>query len=75
MSHIIRFREQRGSLDDSMKTVVELQATLEAVAKHLKVEANRVEVKSYGFDSRTGWEMFIVTVDGNGVGFTNGPVL
>jgi len=70
----IKFREHRGTLDDAMKTVVELDATLPALAAFLKVKPKQLQVKKYVYDDRIGWDTYIVTVDGQAVGFTDGPV-
>ncbi len=70
----IKFREHRGTLAEAMETVVELEPTLAAVALHLKVKPKQVQVKKYTYDDRIGWDTYIVTVDGDAVGFTNGPV-
>ena len=37
-------------------------------------EPGLLQVEPYGFDDRIGWDTHIVTIDGNAVGFTNGPV-
>lgn len=69
-----KFREHRGLLEDSMKTVVDLPASTDALARHLGVEASRIEVKPYVYDDRINWDTHIVTMDGQAVGFTNGPL-
>jgi hypothetical protein len=66
-----------------MKTVVDLPATRRALFTHLrkdfflpKFKIDDVEVKYYAEDMRIGWPTtYIVTIKGNAVGFTNGPVL
>lgn len=74
------FREHRGSLDETMETVVELDPTLEALIAHIGKlfmeedlhPISKIEVKYYGYDARIGWETYIVTSKGWGViGFTN----
>jgi hypothetical protein len=85
---MILFREHRGSLDESMKTVIEIEPTKEALRalvverfKQLGIvwlirDRDQVRVDRQGFDERTGWDTHIVTVDNWGpVGFTSGPVL
>ena len=77
------YRNQRGSLEDSLKTVVDLPATRLALFCHLHRQAilpqfriDDMAVKFYAEDWRVeGWATtFIVTINGNAVGFTNGPV-
>lgn len=67
----MKYRPQRGSLEESMKEVVDLEPTIEAIAKHLNVEVACVTVTPYVFDERIGWYTSIVTVNGDAVGFTN----
>ena len=33
-----------------------------------------LEVKPYGFDARINWAAYLVTLDGNAIGYTNSPV-
>lgn len=69
------YRYHRGSLADSMKTVVQLPATIHALAWHLNAWSQDIEVRPYGgVDVRIGWDTHIVLVCGIPVGFTNGPV-
>ena len=72
------FRCQRGSLEESMKTVIELKsfsALEDHVRQQVGVRKNAIiEVSSYIKDGRTGWDTHVVTADGMAVGFTNGPV-
>lgn len=77
----MKYREQRGTLKDSMKTVVELPATRAALAAHLSVgfptpcPADRITVKPYGgIDPRNGWDTHIVCVNGDAWGYTDGPL-
>ena len=69
----MKFRPQRGGLADSMAEVVELRPSIEALVRHLKVPGDRIDVRPYYYDDRTGWKTYIVTVDGQAVGFTDGP--
>lgn len=78
----MKFREHRGTLDDSMATVVDLPDrealiahcwTLLGPFKHLFKEAD-LKVKPYCMDQRIGWNTHIVTLANYGVlGFTDGP--
>jgi len=55
-----------------MAEVVEL-SDLRALSGYLKVDIGQVNVKPYCYDDRTGWKTYLVTVDGQAVGFTDGP--
>ena len=76
-------REHRGSLSDSMATVVPLSSHAELVALvaaqlapfGVLVKPSAVHVKPYCYDARIGWDTYIVTIDGYGVwGMTDGPL-
>lgn len=77
-----KFREHRGSLDESMKTVVELPDRA-ALLAHIntflepwgeKVEDSQLQVTKHCYDSRIEWDTHIVTGPNGVLGFTNGPV-
>jgi hypothetical protein len=72
----VRYRHHRGNLVESLTTAVDMQPTKAALAAHLKVDPSRVLVAKYGEgkDDRCGWDAHVVTVDGNTVGFTDGPL-
>jgi hypothetical protein len=78
----VLFREQRGSLEDSMKTVVDLPATRLALFCHLhklsilpQFRIDDMVVEHYCEDHRIGWTpTYIAKIKGQAVGFTNGPV-
>lgn len=82
----MKFRMHRGgTVYESMRSMVEIPATLEAVKRQLRIEAGglpfpepmHVEVKRYCDrpDTRIGWERtYLVTVDGAAVAYTDGPV-
>jgi hypothetical protein len=75
MLELIKFRPQRGSLQDSMVECVVLPRSLNALAEHLQCKVEEVKVESYfRYDDRVNWDTFLVTVNGCGVGFTNGSV-
>ena len=67
----MHFRPQRETLEDSMPGVVILAPTLIALAHHLNVDVRDIAVKYYGYDPRIDWYTYIVTVDGDAVGFTD----
>lgn len=78
------FRYHKGGLAESMKTVkgfnskegliADIQKGLDRFGGH-ELDASNIEVKSYGFDSRIGWDTHMVFIEGYGpIGFTNGPI-
>lgn len=78
------YRPHRGHLSDSMAEVIEL-ADFNALINHLQQEyldmgltpmphRDNVVVKPYCWDERIKWDTYIVTIDGNAVGFTNGAL-
>jgi hypothetical protein len=80
---MIRYRDHRGSLDDSMATIIEL-ADRAALIAHLRSIYDQkhfgewpdaaVKVKPYCYDERIDWDTYIVTLNDGAVGFTDGPV-
>ena len=74
----MKFRPQRELLVDSMAEVVELQ-DFRALTGHLTklgflpAGLAKIAVRPYCYDDRNGWKTYLVTVDGQAVGFTNGP--
>jgi hypothetical protein len=77
---MIHFRCQRGSLEESLKTMVEIGSRGELVA-HLRralaplpVSNKSISVRYYGFDERIGWPTYLVTVKGEVAGFTDGKI-
>jgi len=71
MTNSIKFRHHRGSLSDSMDTVVQV-ASLQELADILKVEVDTISIKPYGYDKRIDWDTHLVCVNGDAVGFTDG---
>lgn len=80
----MKFRDHRGSLADSMATVVEVSgrdALVSLLAGRLEKYgfefADRdLVIAPYGYDRRIDWDTHIVTIDGYGVaGFTDGPAI
>ena len=79
----MKFREHRGMLDDSMKTVVDV-ADRAALVSLLQTQLQLcgfafndedLKIEPYGYDKRIDWNTHIVTIKGYGViGFTDGPV-
>lgn len=74
------FRFHRGALDESMETCVELGGMAQ-LCRHIRrawgfraFKDSDVEVKPYGYDKRIDWDTHVVTISGNAIGFTDGPV-
>ena len=61
-----------------MEDCIEFDGTEEMLALHIsKTMINGygvLKVEPYLFDKRIGWDTYIVTLDGNAIGFTNGPL-
>lgn len=70
-----QFRWHRGELADSMATVVEFNGLYELIEiLNTVFDPGKVVVKPYGFDERIGWDTHLVTLNGNAVGMTDGPL-
>lgn len=66
----MKFRYHRGSLAESLKTTVEIEQTIAALANHLGVRPESITVRHYGLDERCGWNVHLVMVgtgEGSGV--------
>jgi hypothetical protein len=70
----MKYRPQRGGLADSMKEVIELEPTIDALASHLAVPAEQITVEPYCYDDRIGWHTQLVSVRGMAIGFTDSPI-
>lgn len=76
---MVLFRENRSLLEDSMKTVVEVNSRAELKRHLYKVilymDINSIlDVKWYTYDDRIGWDTYLVTLDECAIGFTNGDL-
>ena len=73
-----QFRLHRGSLDDSMKTVVQVEsmAGLEAYLYDQESHLARgpFNMRKYGYDERIDWDQWIVFDKHGVVGFTDGEL-
>lgn len=58
-----------------MADMVILPDSLRALSAALRIHADRIKVEPYCYDDRTGWKTYLVTVDGQAVGFTDGPLV
>lgn len=81
----MKYREKRELLVESMETVIELP-DFEALEAHLRerhrgtaYETGALTVEPYGdtperrLDKRIGWDTHIVCINGNAIGYTDGP--
>lgn len=68
------FRPVRGSLNEAMENVADLAPTRAAIAAHTNAPEHTISVEPYCFDKRINWQTYLVTSNGNTIGFTNGPV-
>ncbi len=82
----MKIREHRAYLSESMKTVLEIDPTAEAIVRvasdalkpfNFKVTLDMIKTEKYGngIDERIGWDTHIVIIKGYGVfGFIDGPI-
>lgn len=78
----VKIRVQRSGLDESMATAALVRASIDDVRCYFRRlgtcgdnDVVKVEPYTHNLDERTGWKQtYIVTVNGNAVGFTDGPV-
>lgn len=85
MPKLTKYRPHRELLDESMREVIEI-ATLDELVRHMRGSVQdwyppdllptieNVAVKPYTYDDRIGWNTYIVTVNGQAWGFTDGPL-
>ncbi len=70
------FRFHRGSLEDSMETVMEIKSVKHFIS-HMKkywffpFEKVNLQIRKYRYDERIDWDTFLVTLSGIPVGFFN----
>jgi hypothetical protein len=67
----MKYRRQRGSLRDSMATMIEIEPTIGALAFVLEAPPSAIAVEPYIYDKRTDWDTYLVCVEGMAVGYTN----
>lgn len=77
---IMKVRRHCELLEDAMKTVVEIPATMDELWEHVNktvdlgadIYPEMLNVTAYGFDPRINWETYIITLDNWGpYGFCN----
>lgn len=69
-----KFRPVRELLEEAMKNVVEFETLQELTALVTDDSKAIVEFKHQGYDKRIGWDTYIVCVNGQAMGYTNGVV-
>lgn len=75
-----KYRDHKGSLEESLKTVQEFNNRTELVdylktnLPEIKFSGEDVSIDPYTYDERLKWDVHVVTISGDAVGFTNGPV-
>jgi hypothetical protein len=79
----MKFRLHRGTLEESMQTVCEVNSKAELVevlAKDLaffpiSITEQMISIIPYAYDGRIEWDTYIVSLEYFGIaGFTNGPL-
>jgi hypothetical protein len=76
---VAKFRWHRGSLEESLKTEIEVmdfeelyRAISEELGDSIRIDRQDITIERYGFDNRLAQEMYIVKGETFGViGFTN----
>ena len=74
-----QFRPQRGSYEESMNEAVYVnpltQDTLTWVLAvfQLSAKTEDITLRPYAYDERNKWDTHVVLVNGQAVGFTDGP--
>jgi hypothetical protein len=83
MMSAVLYRPHRGSLNDSLTEVVEVNNFAQLV-RHMRREVEswypkdklptveNTKLEPYAYDPRIGWDTYLVTVDGQAWGYTNG---
>lgn len=77
MSKVL-FRQHRGSLSDSMKTVQQVKSKKD-IKRIIPYEVKDINIVYYAYDDRVGWSTYIVTAELSNnergvIGFTNGKL-
>ncbi len=70
-----QFRPHRGQLEQSLREVVDVDSFDELISVLdllLQATTDNTKLEYYCYDDRIGWETYIVLVNGNAVGFTDG---
>ena len=68
----MKFRFHRHDLDDSMKTMIEVDS-LKELAEKYNIQGN-LTCKWYIKDERIGWDTWLVLKDGHPIGMSDGEL-
>jgi hypothetical protein len=68
----MKYREHRGSLADSMETVIEVKS-LRDLATKMNYKGV-LSCKEYSQDHRIGWDTWLICEDGFPIGMSNGEL-
>lgn len=76
----MKFRHHRGSLVESLQTLVDVQ-NLAELRQHLEQDRDdpkwtvgKLASRYYCYDARLKWDTWLVTEDGNAIGFSDGEL-
>lgn len=71
-------RQHRSTLSDALETTAEIEPTIEAIRRYFNKDCplphfydGEIKVEHYGYDERIHWDTYIITCDGNAIGFCN----
>jgi len=69
------FRYHRGSLEESMKTIIEVNS-LDDLKKKLSEEYGETNLTCdfYCFDKRINWDTYMIRSNGDIIGFSDGEL-
>ncbi len=75
----MKVRHQRGTFVDSMATQVEIERSCEALADFFSgfkpaPTPESIAVEYYCYEDRLKQDCYLVTTNGHGLGFTDGPL-
>jgi hypothetical protein len=76
----MKFRPQRGSIEKAMKEVKEIKSLIDFynIAKEEKFDIEKylheISFTYLGFDKRINWDTYLVSVNGHGIGFSDGEI-
>ena len=68
----MKYRPQRGGYEESMAACVTLEPTYEALAEYLGTTPEAIDVSFYHYDTRGWGDTYLVMIDDDVVGFTDG---
>ena len=74
----MEFRYQCSTLEESMGTIIEVENLSELMnelsKEHGDLSQKHIKVEYHCFDDRINWDSYIITINGDVIGFTNGPI-